>query len=269
MSEEQEKVVEIAQPEESKKEEPKKVEVKEEKKGGHGLLKFGCFIFFVLALVAAGFGYFRYYYVVADGVKAGNLNYITRKGYVFKTYEGCLIMEGFKKSATQGTVQNNELNFSVEDERLFKIMELLTNQQLQLHYNEFNNSLPWRGYSEKVVDSIISINNIPFNEFMAKYQQNGNIVPQQMNNQTNTVGTTNNDQQVVTMEEAVRQLQQAQEQLNRAQEQLQRLQQQQNGGNNMNNNAPANGQRRYQSPSNSGNNYNTNNRTDDGNVFNK
>lgn len=258
MSEEQEKVVVEAQPQEQK---------KEEKKGGHALLKFICFILFAVALAGAGFGYFRYYYVVADGVKSGNLNYITRKGYVFKTFEGRLIMEGIKSGATQGTIQNNEFIFSVEDERLFKTMELLTNQQLQLHYNEFNSSLPWRGYSEKVVDSIISINNIPFNEFMAKYQQNGTIMPSaQAPTQDYTMGATNNNG-TVTMEEAVRQLQQAQEQLNRAQEQLQRLQQQQNDTNTMNNNMPS--QRRYQSPSTPSNNNYNNNRTDDGRVFNQ
>ncbi|MCR5567774.1 MAG: hypothetical protein K6G31_00700 [Paludibacteraceae bacterium] len=266
MSEEQVKIESNAQPEE-----PKKTEVKpEKKKGGFSFAKLGCFTFIVLLLIGAVFCYFRYYYVIADGVKAGNLNYITRKGYVFKTFEGRLIQEGIKSGNTTGTIQNNEFIFSVSDDRLFKIMETMTNQQLQLHYNEYLNSLPWRGYSEFVVDSIISVNNIPFKEYMEKYHLNG-AMPPQVNNSNNAIGTVNrnnNEQQTVTMDEAVRQLQQAQEQLNKAQQQLERLQQQ-NANNGANNNAGNNSQRRYQSPENNNNQNFNNNRTDDGNVFNQ
>ena len=64
--------------------------------------------------VAAIFVYVRYFYVFGEGIKAGNLNYLVYKGYVFKTYEGILIQEGFK-SQIQGTIQNNEFRFSVAD----------------------------------------------------------------------------------------------------------------------------------------------------------
>ncbi len=40
----------------------------------------------VLLLAAAAFVYFRFYFVFGDGVKAGDLNQITYKGYVWKTY---------------------------------------------------------------------------------------------------------------------------------------------------------------------------------------
>ena len=260
MSEEQEKVVESTQPEEVRQIENK--DNKEKKKGGHFLMKLGCFTFFILLLIGAIFCYFRYYYVVADGVKAGNLNYITRKGYVFKTFEGRLIQEGIKSGNTTGTLQNNEFIFSVSDDRLFKIMETMTNQQLQLHYNEYLHSLPWRGYSEFVVDSIISVNNVPFNEYMAKYHLNGAMPPQvNTNNAIGTVGkNAEPQQQEVTMEDAVRELQQAKERLEKAQQQLERVQRQQNGGAGTN----GNNQRRYQRPDDSNNG---NNQPDDDNVF--
>ena len=58
-----------------------------------------------LILATAAFVYFRFYFVFGDGVKAGELNQFTYKGYVWKTYEGRLIQAGFKGSVpkTGGT----------------------------------------------------------------------------------------------------------------------------------------------------------------------
>ena len=52
-----------------------------------------------------------------EGVKSGELNYVVKKGYIFKTYEGKLIQSGFR-SRTPGTVQSYEFEFSVGDRRL-------------------------------------------------------------------------------------------------------------------------------------------------------
>ena len=57
----------------------------------------------VLVLALGAFVYVRYYFVFGTGVKAGTLNYVVKKGYVFKTYEGALIMEGFR-TAGQGVL---------------------------------------------------------------------------------------------------------------------------------------------------------------------
>ena len=53
----------------------------------------------VILLALGIFTYFRFFYVFADGVKAGELNQFAYKGYVWKTYEGRLIQAGFKGSA--------------------------------------------------------------------------------------------------------------------------------------------------------------------------
>ena len=105
--------------------------------------------------IAAIFVYVRYFYVFGEGIKAGNLNYLVYKGYVFKTYEGILIQEGFK-SQVQGAIQNNEFRFSVADE-LMK----LSGSNVQLHYKEYFAPLPWRGTSCYVVDKIESVYNEP------------------------------------------------------------------------------------------------------------
>ena len=50
----------------------------------------------VLILALAAFVFFRFYFVFGEGVKAGQLNQVMYKGYIFKTYEGRLIQSGFK-----------------------------------------------------------------------------------------------------------------------------------------------------------------------------
>ena len=44
----------------------------------------------VLIIILAIVFWWRYYFVFGEGVKAGNLNFVVKKGYVFKTWEGRL-----------------------------------------------------------------------------------------------------------------------------------------------------------------------------------
>ncbi|TKC05615.1 hypothetical protein FA048_18020 [Pedobacter polaris] len=100
--------------------------------------------------------YYRYYFVFGEGVKAGQLNYIVKKGYIFKTYEGKIIQTGIR-SKQVGSVQSNEFEFSVADEEVAKKMMLNSGKMFELHYKEYKGSLPWRGFSVYVVDSIVTM----------------------------------------------------------------------------------------------------------------
>ncbi len=110
----------------------------------------------VLLLGGGAFIYGRYYFVFGSGVKAGTLNYVVNKGYLFKTYEGVLIMEGFR-SAGQGNIQSNQFAFSVEDANLADSLMRLSGRHVELQYKEYIGALPWRGYSNFVVDSLLSV----------------------------------------------------------------------------------------------------------------
>jgi len=98
----------------------------------------------------------RYFFVFGRGVKAGELNYVVQKGYIFKTYEGKLIQNGLR-SKSPGTVQSYEFEFSVTAAAIAKKLMMNSGKNVLLHYKEYIGSLPWRGYSEFVVDSIVSI----------------------------------------------------------------------------------------------------------------
>jgi hypothetical protein len=117
------------------------------------------FLSITLAIIVAGLLIFlclRYYFVFGEGVKAGELNYVVKKGFIFKTYEGKLIQSGLR-SKTPGTIQSYEFEFSIANEAVAKKLMVSSGKQVELHYKEYFGSVPWRGYSEFVVDSIIAI----------------------------------------------------------------------------------------------------------------
>lgn len=119
----------------------------------------GRFIFIIvtiIVLVLGGFFLYKFYFVFGRGVKAGELNYFVEKGYVFKTYEGKLIQSGYK-GRTAGTIQSNEFQFSVADERIAQQLMTASGKTVELHYKEYLGALPWRGYSPFIVDSVISV----------------------------------------------------------------------------------------------------------------
>ena len=62
----------------------------------------------ILLLIGAGFVYFKFYFVLGEGVKAGELNQIVYKGWVWKTYEGRLIQTGFRGAKKGNGIQSNE-----------------------------------------------------------------------------------------------------------------------------------------------------------------
>ena len=118
--------------------------------------KIGTIAAIILVLVLAGITYYKYYFVFGEGVKAGDLNYIVKKGYLFKTYEGKIIQTGIRSRQT-GTVQSNEFEFSVSDEAVAQKMMANSGKTFELHYKEYKGALPWRGFSVYVVDSIVTM----------------------------------------------------------------------------------------------------------------
>ena len=115
----------------------------------------------IVVLVLSGIVYYKYYFVFGEGVKAGELNYMVKKGVIFKTYEGKLIQSGFRSSGkTPGsTIQSYEFEFSVENKGIADTLMLSSGKDMELHYKEYNGVLPWRGFSKYVVDKIIKIEN--------------------------------------------------------------------------------------------------------------
>lgn len=114
----------------------------------------------IVVLALAVTFYFRYYFVLGEGVKAGELNYMVYKGYVFKTYEGKLIQLGFRgqaKGVSNTIIQSYEFQFSVEDEAIADSLMRCSGKNVELHYKEYIAPIMWRGVSKYVVDEVVAV----------------------------------------------------------------------------------------------------------------
>lgn len=118
--------------------------------------KFKYILILLLLLALVFFVYFRYFFVFGSGVKTGELNFVVYKGYIFKTYEGRLIQQGFR-SEKSGQLGSNEFDFSVGRKDVAERLMRAGGEVVELYYKEYKRALPWRGYSNFVVDSIVSV----------------------------------------------------------------------------------------------------------------
>ena len=117
------------------------------------------FISIIAALALAGFIFFKFYFVFGEGVKAGELNFVVYKGYVFKTYEGRAIQAGFGKGkgTNPGVIQSYEFDFSITDKAVADSLMRCGGKTVELHYKEYLGTLPWRGKQKYIVDRIVSV----------------------------------------------------------------------------------------------------------------
>ena len=129
---------------------------KDQPKKKSGFRKFLRWFVFIVLLVAAVSFWWKYYFVFGEGVKSGELNYVVKKGNLFKTYEGKLIQAGFR-SQTPGAINSYEFEFSVADDSIAGILMNNSGNYFDLHYKEYKGAIPWRGFSPFIVDKIISM----------------------------------------------------------------------------------------------------------------
>ena len=115
---------------------------------------FGWVLSLVILAVLAGFLYFKFWWVFSDGTKTGELNSLTYTGYLFKTYEGEMILTGYGTKNNMGTVQSKTFKFSVADPEVARQLTQMTGLKVTVHYKEYKGALPWRGYERAVVDSV-------------------------------------------------------------------------------------------------------------------
>ena len=125
----------------------------------------------ILLLVGAALGYYKFLWVFSDGTKTGELNSLTYTGYIWKTYEGEMILSGYgAKGSVNGSVQSKYFKFSVADKAVAEEVMQLTGQRITVHYKEYKGALPWRGYERAIVDRIDNVepvnpepsNHLPF-----------------------------------------------------------------------------------------------------------
>ena len=108
----------------------------------------------ILILAGGGFFYFKYLWVFSDGTKTGELNSLTYTGYIWKTYEGEIILTGYGSKQNNGSVQSKNFKFSVKDPEVALQLSKMTGYRVTVHYKEYKGTLPWRGYEKAIVDYV-------------------------------------------------------------------------------------------------------------------
>lgn len=111
----------------------------------------------VIAVALALFVFFKFYFVLGEGVKAGELNQFVYKGWVWKTYEGKIIQTGFRGAKGGGSIQSNEFLFSVTDPEIAARLMRCSGKAVELAYKEYNGMLPWKGMQHYIVYDILSV----------------------------------------------------------------------------------------------------------------
>ena len=114
-------------------------------------------ILVILLVVGAGAFSFFYFGTYGEGVRSGQVMKISKRGVVFKTYEGQLNMEGFGAVDTDN--QFSEVwEFSIEKSHSEIIEKLekaaLDGERVNLEYVERYSAFPWRGDTKYFVTKV-------------------------------------------------------------------------------------------------------------------
>jgi hypothetical protein len=115
--------------------------------------KYIVWISFIIIVILAAFIYWKFAFTFSDGYRAGLLQKFSRKGTIFKTYEGEMILSSVQSNANVA-IASEKFFFSVTDDSIAKKLEQMQGQFIVVHYEQKNSSLMWRGDSEYLVDSV-------------------------------------------------------------------------------------------------------------------
>jgi hypothetical protein len=107
----------------------------------------------ILAVILFLWIFWKFSFTYSEGNRSGLLQKFSKKGTIFKTYEGELILSSVKSSADV-SLASEKFFFSVPDEALAEKLLKLEGTTVVLHYKEKNGSLPWRGETVYLVDDV-------------------------------------------------------------------------------------------------------------------
>lgn len=100
-----------------------------------------------IIVIIALYVYWNYYNVYSEGERKGMLIKITKKGNVFKTFEGEMWL------SCRQVVNVERFMFSVIDKTVADSMEKMQDECIEAHYIQYRKKLSWRGDSEYVITS--------------------------------------------------------------------------------------------------------------------
>jgi hypothetical protein len=110
-------------------------------------------ISFIIVLFLCIFVYWKYFFTFSEGYRAGLLQKFSRKGAIFKTYEGEMILSSVS-GRSDVVIASEKFYFSVLDKKLANQLDTLQGRTVILHYRQKNGTLLWKGDTPYYVDSV-------------------------------------------------------------------------------------------------------------------
>lgn len=108
--------------------------------------------FFIIILLGVII-YWRYFYTYSEGYRAGLLQKFSRKGTIFKTYEGELILSSVS-GRSDVVIASEKFFFSVTDQKLAANLDTLQGRNVIVRYKQKIAPLIWKGDTPYYVDSV-------------------------------------------------------------------------------------------------------------------
>lgn len=97
----------------------------------------------------------------SEGARSGVLIKISRKGFVFKTYEGELALSGVGGYIVQPGSQGNVWNFSVKNRKTYEKMQAFEGRSVSLKYKQKLRTFFWEGETEYLVYDVEQVPDAP------------------------------------------------------------------------------------------------------------
>ncbi|HPT31641.1 MAG TPA: hypothetical protein PLW67_07350 [Prolixibacteraceae bacterium] len=115
--------------------------------------KFTGWILLLVILILGSFIYWKYFFTYSEGYRAGLLQKFSKRGNIFKTYEGEMILSSVRSSNNMA-IASEKFFFSVKDKAVANKLEQIQGEYIVIHYSEKNGVLPWVGETKYMVDSV-------------------------------------------------------------------------------------------------------------------
>jgi hypothetical protein len=103
----------------------------------------------MLLAILGVFIYWKYYFTYSNGLQSGKMQKISRRGNVFKTWEGYLLIS--VSTDNNLSLITKEFPFSVTSDSIAHVLENYDGKKVRVRYKQKNGTLPWRGDSEYIV----------------------------------------------------------------------------------------------------------------------
>ena len=115
------------------------------------------FYLFLIIVIGLAITWLICNFTYSEGNRAGVLMKFSKKGYVFKTYEGELNI-GAVGNVANTAQMNQSWNFSVRESAIEDTLMHLEGRKVSLHYRQVGKNFSWQGETDYFVDGVQIIN---------------------------------------------------------------------------------------------------------------